>query len=207
MTADLITRNAPVWDSHPWFLEVYAKLIDDPKTAEAAIAERLRVASDPIEAGLALFLAGTHADLTGRGDLVRGAAGAIEQVADALRREMSPANNGYTDTWVLAAWAGALRLANLVLRRDDLTKLVAPAKNHAYAKHTGGGTLMSSSDRATLGFDVLLAAVPFGLFDAEDLVLVDAARQLAARGNASSAERQMLAWYFGEQGATPGRAT
>lgn len=201
MTADLLTRNGPVWESHPWFIELYASLLDDPRAAEAAIADQLRAASDPIEAGLALFLAGTHADLTGRGDLVRGAGRAIEHVADALRREMSPANNGFTDTWVLAAWAGALRLANLVLRRDDLTKLVAPAKNHAYAKHTGGGTLMSSSDRTTLGFDVLLAAVPFGLFDAEDLVLVDAARQLAARSNATPAERQMLAWYFGEQGS------
>ena len=60
---------------------------------------------------------------------------------------------------------------------------------------------MSSSDRTTLGFDVLLAAVPFGLFDAEDLVVVEAARQLAAREGASPAERQMLAWYFGEQGS------
>ncbi|MEQ1731060.1 MAG: hypothetical protein ABL982_22045, partial [Vicinamibacterales bacterium] len=201
MTIETLTRNAPVWESHQWFLQLYAALLDDPKAAEAAIAARLVEAGDAIEAGLALFLAGTHADMTADGRLVRGADRAIERVADALRREMSQANNGFTDTWVLAAWAGALRLANLVLRRNDLTKLVAPAKNHAYAKHTGGGTLMSSSDRTTLGFDVLLAAVPFGLFDAEDLVLVDAARQLATRPNASPAERQMLAWYFGEQGS------
>ena len=201
MTADFLTRNAPVWESHPWFLEVYAKLLDNPGSAEGSIAVRLQMGGDPIEAGLALFLAGTHADLTGDGRLVRGADRAVEQVADALRREMSPANNGYTDTWVLSLWAGALRLANLVLRRDDLTKLVAPAKNHAYARHTGGGTLMSSSDRVTLGFDVLLAAVPFGLFDAEDLVLVDAARQLALRSDATVAEQQMLAWYYGEQGS------
>lgn len=201
MTADTLTHNAPVWESHPWFLEVYVTLLDDPRSAEGAIAARLREADDAIEAGLALFLAGTHADLSADGRLVRGAGRAVQQVADALGREMSPANNGYTDTWVLALWAGALRLANLVLRRSDLTRLVAPAKNHAYAKHTGGGTLMASSDRTTLGFDVLLAAVPFGLFDAEDLVLVDAARQLSARSNATAAERQMLAWYFGEQGS------
>jgi alpha-glucosidase (family GH31 glycosyl hydrolase) len=199
MTADLLARNAPVWESHPWFLELYARLLDNPGGVEGPIAVRLQTAADPIEGGLALFLAGTHADLTGDGKLVGGAD--VRIVADALRREMSPANNGYTDTWVLALWAGALRLANLVLRRDDLTQLIAPAKNHAYAKHTGGGTLMSSSDRSTLGFDVLLAAVPFGLFDAEDLVLVDAARRLAQRSDATGAERQMLAWYFAEQGS------
>ena len=201
MTADLMTRNAPVWESHPWFLELYAALLDDPRSVEAPIGKRLAKASDTVEAGLALFLAGTHSDLTADGGLVRGAGRAVGIVADALGREISPANNGYTDTWVLASWAGALRLANLVLRRSDLTRLVAPAKNHAYAKHTRGGTLMSSSDRKTLGFDVLLAAVPFGLFDAEDLVLVDGARQLAAREGASTAERQMLAWYFGEKGS------
>ncbi len=201
MTADLLARNAPVWESHSWFLELYAALLDDPRQAETAIAARLAGAGDAIEAGLALFLAGTHADVTGDGRLVRQAGGTVNIVADALRREVSPANNGFTDTWVLALWAGALRLANLVLARGDLTKLVAPAKNHAYARHTGGGTLMSSSDRTTLGFDVLLAAVPFGLFDAEDLVLVDAARQLAARKEATPTERQMLAWYYGEQGS------
>ena len=201
MTADTLTRYAPVWESHPWFLHIYATLLDDPRAAEAAITDRLHAASDAIEAGLALFLAGTHADLTGTGHLVRHADRAIEQVADALSRETSPANNGLSDTWVVALWAGALRVANQVLQRSDLTKLVAPAKNHAYAKHTGGGTLMSSSDRTTLGFDVLLAAVPFGLFDAEDLVVVDAARQLAERPDATPAEKQMLAWYFGEQGS------
>src|SRR5689334_2099824 len=126
MNADLLTRNAPVWDSHPWFLELYAKLLDNPGSAEGSIVVRLQMATDAIEAGLALFLAGTHADLTADGGLVRGAGRAVDVVADALKREMSPANNGFSDTWVVALWAGALRLANLVLRRDDLTKLVAP---------------------------------------------------------------------------------
>jgi alpha-glucosidase (family GH31 glycosyl hydrolase) len=201
MTTETVTRNAPVWESHAWFLELYARLLDDPSVAEAGITERAYMASDAIEAGLALFLAGTHADLTGDARLVRSAGRAIEQVADALRREMSPANNGYSDTWVVALWAGALRLANLVLQRNDLTQLVAPAKNHVYARHTGGSTLMSSSDRTTLGFDALLTAVPFGLFDAEDLIVVEAARRLAERSDASPAERQMLAWYYGEQGS------
>src|SRR5690606_34701088 len=126
-------------------LELYAALLDDPRAAEAAMVSRLSTASDAIEAGLALFLVGVHADLSGDGTLVRRADAAVDIVANALSREMSPANNGYTDTWVLALWAGALRLANLVLRRDELTRLVAPAKNFAYSHHTGGGTLMSSS--------------------------------------------------------------
>ncbi len=114
---------------------------------------------------------------------------------------MQPTNNAYGDTWKVAAWAEALRLANHVPKRADLTQLLAPAKNHVYARHTGGGTLMSSSDRTTLGFDALLAAVPFGLFDAEDLVVVDARTEAGRADDASPSERQLLAWYFGEQGS------
>ena len=201
MLTDISSHTVPVWESHPWFFQLYAALLDEPMAASAAIEERLHIASDPIEAGLALFLAGMFADVTGGGALMRDADRAVDRVADALRREMSLGNNGFSDTWVVALWAGALRLANHVLNRTDLTQLVAPAKNHVYAHHTGGGTLMSSSDRQTLGFDALLAAVPFGLFDAEDLIVVDAARRLAERSDASPAERQMLAWYFGEQGS------
>ena len=51
MTADLLTRNAPVWESHPWFLELYAKLLDNPGSAEGSIVVRLQMAGDAIEAG------------------------------------------------------------------------------------------------------------------------------------------------------------
>ncbi|RYE10956.1 MAG: glycosyl hydrolase [Hyphomicrobiales bacterium] len=201
MPSDTITRDVPLWESHAWFFDLYAALLDDPKAARASIAERLRGAGDTLEAGLALFLAGTLSDISGDASLVRAADAAISRVADALRREMRPTNNAFSDTWQVALWAGALRLANQVLQRPDLTQLVAPAKNHVYAHHTGGSTLMSSSDRTTLGFDALLTAVPFGLFDAEDLILVDAARRLAERSDATPGERQMLAWYYGEQGS------
>ena len=63
---------------------------------------------------------------------------------------------------------------------------------------------MSSSDRATLDFDVLLAATPFGLFDCEDLVLVDAVRQLTRPERLAAAiaqEKLLLGWYYAEQGS------
>lgn len=201
MTTETMRREAPLWESHPWFLEHYAALLDDPASAAPAIADRLAGAGDVVETALALFLAGTHADMTGDGRLVQGAQAAVSRIAEAMARELRSSGNAHSETWMVALFASALRLANHVLGRDDLTRLIAPAKNHVYAHHTGGGTLMSSSDRMTLGFDALLAAVPFGLFDAEDLVVVDAARRLAARIDATPAERQMLAWYYGEQGS------
>ena len=37
MTADLLTRNAPVWESHPWFLDLYAKLLDAPGSDDSKL--------------------------------------------------------------------------------------------------------------------------------------------------------------------------
>lgn len=200
-TAETIPRDPPLWESHPGFFELYGALIDNPLAARPRIADALTAADDALTSGLALFLAGTYADLTGDGMLVRNAEPNVARVAAALERELRPTNNAYADTWLVALWAAALRLANHLLRRSDLTRLVAPAKNHVYAHHVGGGTLMATADRTTLGFDALLAAVPFGLFDVEDLVVVETVRQLAARSDAGDAERQMLAWYYGEQGS------
>ena len=210
MTTDTIARDAAPedfarsgapWQSHAWFFEIYAQLQEAPKVAEPAIVARLHAAADIVDTALALFLAGSHADLTGDPALVRQALPLVRPVTEALERELAATGNAFSDTWTVALYAGALRLANHVLNRPEVTRALAGAKNHVYARHTGGGTLMSSSDRQSLGFDVLLAAVPFGLFDAEDLVVVDAARRLAERGDMSAGERQMLAWYYGEQGS------
>lgn len=209
MTTDTIARDAAFeervrsdapWQSHAWFFEIYAQLAESPKAAEGAILARLHSAADIIDMALALFLAGSHADFTGDAALVREAAPVVEPVTEALERELAATGNAFSDTWTVALYAGALRLANHILNRPEVTRALSGAKNHVYARHTGGGTLMSSSDRTSLGFDVLLAAVPFGLFDAEDLVVVDAARRLAERGDMTAGERQMLAWYYGEQG-------
>jgi alpha-D-xyloside xylohydrolase len=197
---DLARSDAP-WQSHAWFFETYAQLLEAPKAAEPAILARLHAAADIVDTALALFLAGSHADFTGDPALVRQSQALIGPVTEALERELSATGNAFSDTWTVALYAGALRLANHILNRPEVTRALAGAKNHVYARHTGGGTLMSSSDRQSLGFDVLLAAVPFGLFDAEDLVVVDAARRLAERGEMTAGERQMLAWYYGEQGS------
>jgi alpha-D-xyloside xylohydrolase len=202
MTTD--SREPPLATRHPWFLDLYAELLRNPAAVAPRIAARLAAAdpTDPVEAALALYLAALAGDVA----LLRSAdAVALRAlVATRLDRELSPNQNHFTDTWVVALWAAALREANHLNRDEGTTRLVGRVKNHVYANHVRLGALMSSSDRATLEFDVLLAAVPFGLFDCEDLVLVDAVRTLTSAerlASATPADRQLLAWYYAEQGS------
>lgn len=201
MTALPPSADLPLWATEAWFFEAYAALLEAPLQQRAAISARLAGAQDGTQKALALFLAGTFADLTGDGTLVTSRPLVVEAVREALERMMAPTGNGYVETWVLALHVGALRLANLVLGRPDITRLIAPAKNFAFARLTKGGTLMSASDRETLDMSVILAAIPFGLFDPEDLVLVDAVRKLVAKGITDAGEKQMLGWYYAEQGS------
>jgi alpha-glucosidase (family GH31 glycosyl hydrolase) len=202
MSAD--AREPALATRHPWFLELYAELLSDPAAAAPQIATRLAAAdpTDPIEAALALYLTALTGDLT----LLHSAKALALRAAITARleRELSPNQNHFTDTWVIALWAAALRETNHLSRDEGTTRLVGRVKNHVYANHVRLGALMSSSDKATLEFDVLLAAVPFGLFDCEDLVLVDAVRTLTAPerlAGAAATDRQLLAWYYAEQGS------
>jgi hypothetical protein len=187
--------------THPWFFELYADLLADPATS---IEQRFTATdpTDPIAAALALYLAALATDkplLTSpHGKTLRAL------VQSRLERELSPAQNQPTDTWLIALWAAALRETNHLIPDLSTTRLVARVKNHVYARHTSAGTLMASSDRQTLDYDVLLAAIPFGLFDVEDLVLVDAVRKLTTPerlATATPADLRLLGWYHAEQGS------
>lgn len=194
-------REAPLTAAHPWFFELYADLLADP-TISVAARFTATDSTDPIAAALALYLAALAADkpllASPHGTTLRAL------VQSRLERELSPAQNQPTDTWVVALWAAALREANHLIPDVATTRLVARVKNHVYARHTSAGTLMASSDRQTLDYDVLLAAVPFGLFDVEDLVLVDAVRKLTTPERlaaATAADMRLLGWYHAEQGS------
>jgi alpha-glucosidase (family GH31 glycosyl hydrolase) len=199
MTTD--TREVPLATTHPWFFELYADLLADPTTSVAARFNGVDQV-DPIAAALALYLAALAGDKTLLGSPNGAALRALVQ--SRLDRELSPSQNTHADTWVIALFAAALREANHLTRDEATTRLLARVKNHVYARHTRAGTLMSSSDRETLDFDVLLAAVPFGLFDVEDLVLVDAVRKLSAPERLAAAtpgDLRLLGWYHAEQGS------
>lgn len=207
-TIETTPREASLVTHHAWYLSLLAALRRDPPAARTAILDRLSAidAEDPAEPALALHLAALLAHATQEPAI--GASSRARDLRDRivarLEREMEPSRNNPSETWLVALWSAALRETNHLHKDEATTRLLSRVKNHAFATHTRGGSLMSSSDRQSLDFDVLLAAVPFGLFDCEDLVLVDSVRTLTSPSRlafASDADLMLLAWYYAEQGS------
>ncbi|ODT82645.1 MAG: hypothetical protein ABS76_06160 [Pelagibacterium sp. SCN 64-44] len=171
-----------------WFFGALATAPDG-----ADIRNRLNN-NDPVVAALAAYM-----------ELEAGRSvpeGPLAIIAQALGQELDGKANRPCPTWLLALWAAVLRIADRRAGTPRHAALLARVKNHAYLNHVRGGTLMADSHKSGLDHTILLAAVPFGLFEPEDLALVAAVNELTARGEALSAdERLLLAWYFGEQGS------
>ena len=192
-----------------WYYDHYAQLLANPADATASLAEKLSAASDrddPVELALVLHLIATHARVSGDMQLVaRPAVKAFSAiVAERLERDIGASANRPGETWEHGLYFAALRAVDLFLKREELARLTGRIKNHVYATAIRAGTLTSSAERDRIDYDLLFASVPAGLFEPEDLVLVEAVRELEApeRLSAASArERLLLAWYYAEQGS------
>lgn len=107
---------------------------------------------------------------------------------------------------VLGVIYSSLRKVNLYLKRDDVSTLLIKIKAYAFENLISGGCLMSDIDKKDIRFDLLLACVPFGLFEPEDLVLVEAVKILYRQATdikkeISDQEKLLLIWYYIEQGS------
>ncbi len=107
---------------------------------------------------------------------------------------------------VLGVIYSGLKKANLYLKRDDVSALLIKIKSFAFDNLISGGCLISDVDKKDVRFDLLLACVPFGLFEPEDLVLVEAVKILYLKAidtkiETSNQEKQLLIWYYVEQGS------
>jgi len=175
----------------------------------AKLAARVKAANagcDAVEIGLALSLLATYVVRTGDVALVHNAEvkKGCDLLLQRLERATSPAATEHCKTWELAVSTSALRNVNLFTKRSEIARLVSGIKNHVYANNVLKNMLMSSSDLTTAGYDILFTCVPMGLFEPEDLALVEAVKQLCKPErlhNARPEEKLLLAWYFTEQGS------
>lgn len=129
---------------------------------------------------------------------------AIARITDHLDSALEGHSNTPVTTLGMAADWAALRTANLFLKQERLSRLTARVKNHVYATAIREGTLMASADKTGVDYDMVLASVPLGLFEPEDLVLVEAIKLLAEPerlDGASNEARLTMGWYWSEQGS------
>ncbi len=99
---------------------------------------------------------------------------------------------------------GALRRANLYIKDPALGQIIRDLRAYVFDTFIAGGMVVSDHTKENLRFDTLLACVPFGLFEPEDLVLVEAVKVLKERAfdeGTSDHERLLLALYYVEQGS------
>lgn len=194
MTISLSDNRAVAASGHDlsWFFQAYAALCTGKGDHERIRGELADFGGDAVTAGLALYLLQECVEVDHHAFPE-----ALERVAAALGRELT--GEPSSPLWVLAMWTAVLRRAG----RPEHAHLTARAKNHAYAHYVRGGTLTADPGRSAVDHTILLASIPFGLFEPEDLALVAAVDQLENPQRLAAAndrEKLILAWYCCERG-------
>jgi hypothetical protein len=107
----------------------------------------------------------------------------------------------YTST--LGAIYGGLRNINNYLKRDDISLNIREIRKYVFAHVLDGATVANANKDKEITFDILLACQPFGLFEPEDLVLVEAVKVLKEKSKETknTFEWLLLAYYYAEQGS------
>ena len=165
--------------------------------------------SDLVDYGITVYLAAIYASTTMDATLLEDAK--IKPMVDLLvKGALEPTRAVCFDdsishhTSTLGLIYGSLRNANLFLKRDDIRKTIREIRSFIFEHLISGVALASDTRKETIRFDTLLACVPFGLLEPEDLVLVEAVKVLNQRvveAKVSDQERLLLAWYYVEQGS------
>lgn len=186
-------------------------------------AERPEGRDDLLASALWLWALGEFAGASGRADAVREFAAAARRAVAVIGREWNrprphwlvPGERGVFLAH-LAIAAGGLRAAGLHFGDEEAGRLLREIREFVFAgmMHRGGVVGALGSREAT--GDIGVAAVPFGLFNAGDLVMVNAIDRMEAGltgggvrfsphdtrygGCARPDLTALLAWYFTERG-------
>lgn len=107
------------------------------------------------------------------------------------------------NTSSLGAIYGGLRSINNYLKRDDISLNIKEIRKYTFENVLEGVTLSNGNVKKEISFDIILACLPFGLFEPEDLVLVEAIKVLfeKTKDNTDIFSLLLLAYYYSEQGS------
>ena len=98
---------------------------------------------------------------------------------------------------------GGLRGINRFLKDDKISKTLKSIKEYVFMNFIEKGMLCSDSNKTATDPNMLLACVPFGMFEPEDLVFVEAVKSIKSmmdRNQLNETSKLLLGWYFVEQG-------
>lgn len=107
------------------------------------------------------------------------------------------------NTSSLAAIYGGLRNINSYFKRDDISLNIKEIRKYTFKNLLDGVTLSNGNTEKGISFDIILACLPFGLFEPEDLVLVESIKVLLEKSKDKTDvfSLLLLAYYYSEQGS------
>lgn len=136
---------------------------------------------DIIESSIFLFLTAK----SGENDLINIYKKEIIKISDFLSDSWSKDNtdiyrkNGdKINTSTLAAIYAALLTINNYLKSENIAYQIKEIRKYVYDNNITKATLMNSNKDKGISIDILLSVCPFGLFSAEDLVIVETVKSI-----------------------------
>jgi alpha-glucosidase (family GH31 glycosyl hydrolase) len=107
------------------------------------------------------------------------------------------------NTSSLGAIYGGLKNINNYLKRDDISLNIKEIRKYTFKNVLTGASLSNGNIYKGISSDIVLACLPFGLFEPEDLVLVESIKVLVEESKKSSdvLELLILAYYYTAQGS------
>ena len=186
-------------------------------------AVRVEEREDFVEAAFWLWSLGEYAGAVGETDALREYAGAARKAVAVIGREWNRPHPHWLvpdgrAVWLgnLAIAAGGLRAASLHLQDEEAGRLLREIREFVFAEMMHQGGVVGALGSREITGDIGIAAVPFGLFNAGDLVLVAAVDWLEAHlanggvrfsihdtrygGCVRPDLTALLAWYYSERG-------
>ena len=122
-------------------------------------------------------------------------------------------NDDRVNTSTLGFIYGGLLIINNFIKSDVISRKVKDIKNYVFNNNISKGTLVNGNKGMDISIDIILAVVPFGLFSPEDLVLVEAVKEIETTlvednrvkryycsERCDAISTLLLSWYYAEKG-------
>lgn len=173
-----------------------------------------------IEAGFVLFGVAEHVRITKDSEFLYRHSDFIDVLVSlALEEWRNPCKNIFGDfsyainTSTLGIVYGGLFTINNFIKKDDISLTIKEIKDYIFKNNILKNVLVNNSKDRQVSSDILLSVMPFGMFSPEDLVLVEAVKEMERKLNANGSIKRyvnsdmpdsistlMLSWYYSEKG-------
>lgn len=179
----------------------YYEWVHDPKSSEAIIEEvlsKIQVNSTLLDQGVVLFMLSEFVRKNNRADYLQNEK--IQALIESIQENWL---NEATELLPLGSIYGGLRNINLYLKQDAISLTIKTIKAYVFKNYIKKGRLCSNLEKTQTKPEMLLVCIPFGLFEPEDLIFVEAVKHIQMQmyeGMLSETESLLLAWYYLEQG-------